>query len=79
MYGCFGSRILENEIYIGKENVMEQSLKKSREKLRCLNCFIRIEIPHGTKIFKCPECNVEYVIVWADGQAKIGGEAKTSK
>lgn len=56
---------------------MEQSLNDVREKIRCLNCFMRFEVPHGTKIFKCPECNVQFEIAWVQGRAKIAGEAKT--
>jgi hypothetical protein len=56
---------------------MARSLTDSREKLRCLNCFQRFSVSPGDKFYECPECKVKYVIVWAQGQAKIAGEAKT--
>jgi predicted RNA-binding Zn-ribbon protein involved in translation (DUF1610 family) len=42
-------------------------------RLRCFNCFTRLEIPPGAKLFTCPKCGVEYEIGWRAGQAKILG------
>ena len=38
---------------------------------RCLNCFVRMEIPLKAKQFICPKCKMEYYIGWRDEQAKI--------
>ncbi len=46
------------------------------QKVRCLNCFVRISVPPGTERLTCPKCGIEYVIYWRGSQAKIAGTAK---
>jgi predicted RNA-binding Zn-ribbon protein involved in translation (DUF1610 family) len=46
------------------------------QKLRCLNCYVRITVPPKTQKLTCPKCGVEYVIAWRGSQAKIAGPAK---
>ena len=55
---------------------------KQKAEVRCLNCFVRIEVPPGAQKLTCPNCKVEYVIHWIgklgseEQQAKIMGLAK---
>ena len=51
--------------------------KELRRRLRCLNCFNRMDIPPNAKMFTCPNCKVEYYIGWRGGQAKILGTPET--
>ncbi len=51
--------------------------KELRRRLRCLNCFNRMDIPPNAKSFTCPNCKVEYYIGWRGGQAKILGTPET--
>ena len=46
------------------------------QKVRCLNCFVRIPVPPRVEKITCPKCGVEYVITWRGSQAKIAGTAK---
>ena len=47
------------------------------QKVRCLNCFMRIPVPPRAEKITCPKCKVEYVITWRGGsQAKIAATAK---
>jgi predicted RNA-binding Zn-ribbon protein involved in translation (DUF1610 family) len=43
------------------------------QKVRCLNCFVRISVPATAEKITCPKCSVEYVIAWRGSQAKITG------
>ena len=33
---------------------------------RCLNCFVRITAPSGSKSYKCPHCGFEWRISWVN-------------
>ncbi len=46
------------------------------QKVRCLNCFKRIEVPVKTEKLDCPNCGVAYVIAWRKDQPKIAGTPK---
>ena len=46
------------------------------QKVRCLNCFVRIPVPRRAERITCPKCGVEYVIAWRGSQAKIAGTVK---
>lgn len=46
------------------------------QKVRCLNCFERIEVPSKAERLACPNCGVAYVIAWRGSQPKIAGPAK---
>ena len=46
------------------------------QKVRCLNCFQRIEVPSKTERLECPHCGVAYVIAWRRLNPKIAGTAK---
>lgn len=53
--------------------------KQDRDQLlRCLNCFIRMEVPLKTELYTCPKCGIKYEIAWRGGQAKILGLADNS-
>jgi len=47
------------------------------QKVRCLNCFMRIPVPLKAERLTCPKCEVEYVITWRGPQAKIVATAKS--
>lgn len=46
------------------------------QKVRCLNCFQRIEVPSKTEKLDCPNCGVAYVIAWRKSHPKIAGTSK---
>lgn len=45
-------------------------------KVRCLECFTRIDVPPRTKEIKCPNCSTKFLIYWPTPElAKIKGLA----
>ncbi len=46
------------------------------QKVRCLNCFVRIKVPSKAQKLTCPNCGVQYVMAWRGSQPKIAGPAK---
>ena len=43
------------------------------QRVRCLNCFERLNVPAKAERLTCKKCGVEYVIYWMGDQAKIAG------
>jgi predicted RNA-binding Zn-ribbon protein involved in translation (DUF1610 family) len=45
----------------------------AEKEVRCLNCFVRINVPPKTERLTCPKCGEKYVIAWRQSEPKIQG------
>lgn len=55
---------------------IQSGRKQPRDQLlRCLNCFMRMDVPLNVEKYTCPKCGQPYEIHWRAGQAKILGLA----
>jgi len=51
-------------------------MEEKKPRVRCLNCFVRIDVLPNVKKITCPNCGIKYVIVRRGWDVKIVGEAK---
>ncbi len=54
----------------------EAHVEERKIRVRCLNCFVRIDVPPNVDKITCPNCGIKYMITRRGWDAKIVGEAK---